>query len=590
MRKTDIALDFARELSVQERERNEVLSYGYASEKNTWQIIVKYIGSLSGLSEKYADTKAVELYNGYGIITTTEKNIDAIAKEPMIVYVEKPKQLYFNLQEGRAASCVNELQIGGREEEVLKGRGVLVGIVDSGIDIFHPSFRNEDGSTRIRFLWDQSASGEDTFGRQVIGYGEGVEYTQEDINRILREEEEGNLGAILSLDSVSGHGTAVAGIAAGNGRGLLGNRYRGIASESELIVVKLGRRREEFFGTTEVMEGMDYIIRKALELQMPVAVNISFGTNEGAHDGKTLFEEYISSLKGIGANTIVIATGNEGDSRHHKRLELLPEDMGSTRMSEVQFAVGTGETNFYLQIWKDYVDEMEIILENPQGEQFLLPMAEGEVARKRMGKTEVLAYFGGPTPFSVKQQLYIQWDTGEDFVDSGIWRLLFSKRRIRNGRVDLWLPTIEVIGLSTGFLEASPYTTLTIPSTARDIISVGAYDITRDSYASFSGRGMTADGRQAPDIVAPGVNVVTAAPGGRYQAQTGTSFAAPFVTGAAALLMEWGIIQGNDSYLYGEKVKAYLRAGARPLRGESEYPNDRVGFGKLCVAESLPRG
>ena len=130
------------------------------------------------------------------------------------------------------------------------------------------------------------------------------------------------------------------------------------------------------------------------------------------------------------------------------------------------------------------------------------------------------------------------------------------------------------------------------------VITVGAYDSTYESYADFSGRGyvdtartigVTTAGLTKPDLAAPGVGVMGPDLYGGYQPFTGTSFATPLVSGSAALLMEWGIVKGNDAFLYGEKVKAFLRSGAKPIRGEEVYPNDRVGFGALCVADSIPR-
>ena len=142
----------------------------------------------------------------------------------------------------------------------------------------------------------------------------------------------------------------------------------------------------------------------------------------------------------------------------------------------------------------------------------------------------------------------------------------------------------------TQFLRRSPQVTLTIPSTAIRAITVGAYDSRNDTYADFSGRGFLRSlDLVKPELAAPGVDVITVVPGGGYSARTGTSFAAPFVTGGAALLMEWGIVKGNDPYLYGEKVKAYLIRGARQLGiSAQEYPNRRVGYGALCVRSSLP--
>ena len=151
------------------------------------------------------------------------------------------------------------------------------------------------------------------------------------------------------------------------------------------------------------------------------------------------------------------------------------------------------------------------------------------------------------------------------------------------------MPSAAALGADTGFLFPMPETTLTIPSTAERVISVSAYNAATDAYAEFSGRGYTRELQGIkPDLAAPGVDVTTTAVGGDYRSVTGTSFASPFVAGAAALLMQWGIVDGNDPYMYGEKVKAQLIFGARKLRGEAEYPNSRVGWGALCVENSIP--
>ena len=173
-------------------------------------------------------------------------------------------------------------------------------------------------------------------------------------------------------------------------------------------------------------------------------------------------------------------------------------------------------------------------------------------------------------------------------MDSGVWRIELRPGKIVSGRYDLWLPSESTLNQGTAFLFPTDNTTLTIPSTASRVITVGAYDALTFSYADFSGRGSDEYGRIKPDLVAPGVDVTTVAAGGGYATFSGTSFATPFVTGSAALLMEWGIVRENDPYLYGEKVKAYLRRGAKPLPGFTQYPNPLVGYGALCVEESLP--
>ena len=592
--KVDATLNLSLDITQEERQQSSQLSVGYDEVEKTWRVIVKYTGNLQEVEQAIPESQAISLFNQYGIIRLPESQIDYLAGMPQIQFVEKPKQLYFSLDVGRSVSCINSVQGGetvlpGNSQNLgLTGKGVLVGIADSGIDFTHPAFRNADGSTRILFLWDQTGMAvEGTDYQSPPGYSGGVEWTMAQLDQLLSGDltrQELPVGVTPPEETGSAHGTAVAGIAAGNGGGSPGKRYRGIAIESPLILVKLGPGKEGFPRTTEVMEALDYIVKKAIALQMPVSVNLSFGNNYGAHNGQSLFESYITDLTGVWKNVISIASGNEGDSRHHvqRRLE--------SRMEEIPFAVAANEANLGLQIWKNYVDDFAVFIEAPDGTRQQIDARLGNSEQYRIAGTRVLVYYGEPAPYTVTQEIYLEWipDRGRQFLTEGIWRLLLIPENIVDGRVELWLPTVEAVGMSTGFLNPSTETTLTIPSTARKIITVGAYRQSNDAVAVFSGRGDTVDGRSMPTLVAPGVDVVTASPGGRYAARTGTSMAAPFVTGSAALMMEWGIVRGNDPYLYGEKVKAYLIKGARKLPGQNRIPDITAGWGALCLRDSLP--
>lgn len=244
-----------------------------------------------------------------------------------------------------------------------------------------------------------------------------------------------------------------------------------------------------------------------------------------------------------------------------------------------------------MQLWKNYWDEMEISLFAPSGEEIgPFPQKLGP-SRFRYKSMEILVYYGEPSPYSQAQEIYFDFvpDDGT-YIESGIWTFRLTPGRIITGEYDFWLPSSGILNPSTRFLRPTPDTTLTIPSAASSVITVGAYDSDSNSYADFSGRGYTRRTNQVkPDIAAPGVGIVTAAAGGGYQAVTGTSFAAPFAAGSAALMMQWGIVEGRDPFLYGEKMKAYLRRGARKLPGMGEYPNPQVGYGALCVKDSLPK-
>lgn len=558
--KIENQLNLALDATEAEREKSEVLETGYDPQERTWEVIVKYSGSLERIASEAL--QVTELMNEYAILIVPESLINRLAEIPEIEYIEKPKRLYFARTAGMRASCMTPVR---RPPLSLTGRGVLVAMLDSGVDYRHPEFRKPDGTTRIRNLWDQTIA-----GQPPAGYYLGTEYTETQLNESLMGEE----GAILSTD-VSGHGTGVLAIAAGN---------NGVAYESELLVVKLGNPQAEGFPrTTELMQGLDYIIRKALEYRMPVAVNISFGNTYGSHTGRSLLETYIDDMSNLWKSVICVGSGNEGAAAGHTS--------GILRSGEIQneeFAVASYEPTLNLQIWKNYVDSFDIFLVHPGGT-VIGPLYERpSTQRYRAGNTELLVYYGEPSPYSVEQEIYIEFIPSGDYIDSGIWNIRLVPDRIVDGAYRMWFPSRSVIGSATRFLRPVESNTLTIPSTASQVITVGAYNAMTDAYADFSGRGSEETGLRKPTLVAPGVDIRTAAPNERYVSQTGTSFATPFVTGAAALLMQYGLTDGNDPFLYGEKVKAYLQRGAQPLPAFREYPNPVVGYGKLCVGDSLP--
>jgi subtilisin family serine protease len=557
--KLDNQLSLALEATKEERERSISLSTGYNAEEKTWELIVEYSGDLAFSASQ--SIQVTELSGGYAILVVPESQIEQLTQLPQIEYIEKPRRLYFSRITGKSVSCMTAVQ---RPPLNLSGRGVLTAILDSGVDVRHPEFRYSDGTTRILALWDQTLD-----GTPPEGYHIGSEYSKEQINELLRQD-----GEILPGRDISGHGTGVLAIAAGNG---------GVAYESDLLVVKLGTPMEGGFPrTTELMQGLDYVVRKALSYRMPVAVNISFGNSYGSHRGTSLLETYLDLMSGRWKSVICVGSGNEGAGNSHTSGRLNVDEIRN-----VEFIIGDYETGLGLQIWKNYVDTFDIYLIHPNGTSIGPLAASPPAQRYRAGQTELLIYYGEPAPYSVDQEIYVDFIPIASYVDSGVWNLRLVPRKIVDGVYQMWLPGSEVIGMATRFLTPVESNTLTIPSTASGVITVGAYDALTGAYADFSGRGLPGV-LLKPDLVAPGVNIETAVPGGGYQPRTGTSFATPFVTGAAALLMQYGIVDGRDPYLYGEKVKAYLQRGARELPGFKEYPNYQVGYGALCVGESIP--
>lgn len=387
---------------------------------------------------------------------------------------------------------------------------------------------------------------------------------------------------VVASTDVIGHGTAVAGIAAGNGRAS-GGREKGAAPDAALIIVKLGYRGfESFARTTEVMRALKYLLDRAEELGMPIAINISFGTNAGSHDGSSLFETYINTVTGRWKNVIVAATGNEGAAGHHFSGEINPD-----QTMDVEFVVAESLNSLYLTFWKNFADSFTLELILPNGRSTGVINPSQRYTAMNMDGVSVQIYYGQPTHYNEDQEIYFSIRKQEADLPQGLWRLRVRGAEVIDGRFDIWLPTVEEVGMGTAFTDPSPGITLTLPSTVERVLSVGGYNATIDIAASFSGRGFTRNNSYLkPDLVAPAVGIIAPRSGGGYDSFTGTSMAAPFVTGAAALMMQWGIALGNDPFLYGQRVKAYLKKGAR-RKTNINYPNPIWGYGALCLQDAM---
>ncbi len=572
--KLEDILKLALETPESVREQTDTLNVGFNSAARTWELIVKYHGSLDALEALGITVEY--LIAGYAILTVPENLVEQMADLEQIEYVEKPKRFYYQVAAPSENSCIPRVAL---QNPFLHGKNVLVAVLDSGIEYRLPVFRKANGDTRIRFLWDQSLQ---------------QEFGEEEINRALAAGTDREQYELLPSRDVSGHGTAVAGIAVGNSVAGGQGSYLGAAPEADLLVVKLGQPDPLGFPrTTEVMRGVNYALQKAEELKMPLVINLSFGNSYGSHDGSSLLERFLDNAAEIGRTVICVGSGNEGSSGGHVAGNVAEN-------TTIELAVADYETSLNVQIWKNYNDRYRIFLRSPGGQrEEISPAVQSGKYTLMMEQTQILVYWGQPAPYTVTQEIYLDMiPMGRPYVNSGIWTIVIEPVEIVTGQYYLYLPGSAVRNSRTQFYKPTAQVTLTIPSTSSKVLTVGAYDITYDTYADFSGRGyedaartigVVPAGLTKPDLVAPGVDILAPDVFGGYSPFTGTSFATPIVSGSAALLMEWGIVRGNDPFLYGEKVKAYLRKGARPLRGETQYPNARVGWGKLCVADSLPK-
>ena len=439
------------------------------------EYIIKYTGDILSLGYP------TELLDAqFAIMDLDSIPPSRLLEHPQVTSYEPVRYLSALADRSMEAACIPPVQ---RKNGLgLTGRGVLIGFADSGLDLSHPEFLGEDGASRVVAFWDMTAE-----GTPPEGFLHGAAYSGEEI-----------AAGLVPAAAETGHGTAVAAIAAGQG----------------------GGRR-----------------------------------------------------------VIVCAAGNEGSGAHHFRGKLI--EGGSV---DAEFTVSTRRELVYLSLWKNFADEAVFDLTLPNG-QSTGPLTEG-TRFLRFGSIRVSVFYGVPTHYSAAQEAIFLLEAPPGGLD-GLWRLRCQGGRVSNGLFDIWLPTVEEVSDRTAFLQPEPDLTITLPATAMYPISVGGFRPETETVSPFSGRGdQECAGRVLLDLTAPAEAVRSAKAGGGYDVFTGTSMAAPFVSGAAALMMEWGIVQGNDLFLYNQRVKAFLCKGA--LRSPFlSYPNPQWGYGRLNLCGTM---
>lgn len=555
MEKQEDLLDISLGVTEEERRKSLALQVGFSDDGQRVELILRYVGNIQHFTEKYPGTEVSELLGGYGIVVTERQFVDAISAEENVEYVEKPKLLYPDIAVAKSASCITQVQQGLNNPYNLTGAGTIVAVIDSGINLKSQEFMGADGRIRIIDIWDQT-TGEILSGDEIEDYISGQGQQR------------------IAVDTI-GHGNNVARIACGS---------NGVAPEAEIIVVKMGFSvNSSFPRTTQLMEAVDFCIRKGIAYNKPISINISYGNNYGDHTGTSLLETYINSVISMWKCAICVGSGNEGGTATHT-FGQLTEGVEQ----RIELAVGAYETSINVQIWKDYADDFDVEIITPSGESLGRIGKYNRINRVTTRSTELITYYGTPSPYSIRQEIYIDMIPVNNYIQYGIWIFRIIPGKIVSGRFDMWLPAAASLNPGTGFTLPKETMTITIPSTAQNVITVGAYDARSFNVAPFSGAGYVVRLGPAvtskPDIAAPGVGIRL----DEVTQVTGTSFATPFVTGSAALLMEWGIVRGNDAYLYGEKLKAYLIKGAKRSDAYADYPNVYVGWGALCVRDSLP--
>lgn len=518
-----------------------------------YEVIVKYNGDITFLEQELGVSVELLGYN-YAIITAdTPQKVDNLLNYTQIEYVEKP----FILETQDTQSLSSTGITGFKERTKLTGKGTLLGLIDSGIDYNIPIFKDKDGNSKILYYWDQSID-----GNPPNGFKEGTLYTNEDINKAINGEIQ------IPISSTSTHGTHTAGIACS------------VANEADMIVVRVGRRQTDTFSkSTEFMRAIKFVLDRALELQRPIAINISYGSNEGSHRGESLFEQYIDQMCSFWKNNIVVAAGNNATKAGHKRINIKNDENNDTL---VEMEVGQNEKILNINIWPSFVDNFNLYLVSPTGKSTQPISQDSGLIKNIIGNTRINGVFYPIAPYSLSRRITIELKSDTEIIP-GIWTLLFTPIKLVDGNVDIYLPTSEGITIDTRFLEPSKVLTVTVPGTASKVITVGSFNSRTDVVSTFSGEGDIDGGIIKPDLLAPGEEIVSYLPGGSTGALTGTSMATPHVTGVCSLLMQWGIVEGNDLFLYSQKVKSVLIEYAR-RNPQYTYPNNSRGYGFLDLS------
>ncbi|HBH1153486.1 TPA: S8 family serine peptidase, partial [Clostridioides difficile] len=443
----------------------------------------------------------------------------------------------------------------------ITGRGTLISIADTGIDYLHRDFIYPDGTSKIVYLWDQTKEGNPPDGFYI-----GTEYTREDINRAIAANDPS-----LSQDEV-GQGTMLSGICAGLGN--VNSEYAGVAEDSELIVIKLGKI-EGFYNSAMLFAASQYAYNKAFELGRPLVINVSLGTSSLAGLTNRVNSEKAFFTRGL---CVTAGAGNEGNTQTHTS-GIISHVGGSV---EVELELNEEEEELSLELWLSRPDKADVIIVSPTGEE------SKTVGVSNYNKVTGLFDLEG-TEYSITY-IYPTTFSGQQFTNvtlknakRGVWKIRLVGVYIITGRYNLYLPNRKLLKSGTRFREVDPFYTINYPAIQDDLITIGAYNTINSSLWQSSSRGPTIENRLKPDIVAPGVNIIAAYPGNTYATITGTAAASAHAAGAAAMYFQYTFVDGRyPNQAYVQKIKTFMQAGARK-DSNTVYPNTNSGYGLLDV-------
>lgn len=463
----------------------------------------------------------------------------------------------------------------------LYGQGILIGIIDSGIDYRHPAFLGRDNTTKIISIWDQSIN---DGGPPPQGFTYGTEYSKEQIDEALRSSDP--LSIVPSMD-VDGHGTMVAGIVSGSPN--LAENFSGVVPDSQLLIVKLKQAKiankeilsipadKSCYQESDVMFGVSYLLASAQALNRPLVICVALGSNQGGHDGYGTLSRYLGYATRLQSTGVVTSAGNEGSSRRHF--------FGTTRTSNettsFEVNVGSQDKDFFMEIWQEVPYRLSIDIRSPTGE-YIAPIYPS------LEECNEINFIFEPTVLYINNMIF-DIQSGDQLIlirftnaQQGIWQ--FGVRNIENTQSDfhVWLPAGNLITNETYFLNSNPDTTITSPGNTADPTTITAYDPVTEGIGTFSSRGYTRIGRVKPDLAAPGVNITCPTLGNGYGSVSGTGAATAHTAGIVAMVLEWASIEQNYIPINGFIIKELLIRGAK-RNPTLTYPNNIWGYGKVDV-------
>lgn len=478
-----------------------------------------------------------------------------------------------------------------------QGAGVIVGFVDTGINYTDSLFRNVDGSTRIIGIWDQTNNSDNSnnienetvkpFSAFSALYG--TQYTAEEINLALNSD---NPASIVPTRDENGHGTFLASIAAGNRDERAG--FSGAAPQASIAMVKLKPAKQylrdfyliqdgaDAYQENDIMMGVSYLYFLARKYSMPLVVCIPLGTNMGSHMGMSRLGQYLNQVSLSNGSAVITAAGNETGARHHFRAVM---DADTDEVT-AELRVGEREAGFSMELWAENMGVYTVGFISPTGEvarEISVPLRGENTVSFLLEQTQITVYTQIADVSAGSQFIFMRFENPM----SGIWRILIRNSLDIRETFHLWLPVRGFITDETYFLRPDPDTTITDPGNARYPITVTAYDHTKNSIYIHASRGYSLSGRIKPDLAAPGVNILGASVSGRRLTRmSGTSVSAAHLAGAAAILLNWGVLNANYPYLNTPVLKSIFVRGAQ-RNPALTYPNREFGYGTLDLYEAF---